>query len=89
MSTTLNASALAFVQCGNAAHDHRTTIDRDGMPADPPIPMLCNDCGVPTHYDSTVEDYVHDDPSHGACFLAYAADEIDPAVSPCLPVKGV
>lgn len=69
--------------CVNPEHDHTTGVDLDGSSLDTPIPMLCTDCGVPTHYDETIRDYVHDDPTSGACPLAYAADETDPAVSPC------
>ena len=32
-------------------------------------PMLCNDCGAPTHYDYGLEQYRHDDPATPACFL--------------------
>jgi hypothetical protein len=66
--------------CTNARHDHTTTIDHDGVSLDAPIPMLCMDCDAPTHYDETVEDYVHDEGP--GCFLALPADEGSPCNAP-------
>jgi hypothetical protein len=65
--------------CVNPAHDHTTTVDRDGVDLVAPIAMLCNGCGVPTHYDATLEDYVHD--AGPGCFLALPAAD----GSPCRP----
>jgi hypothetical protein len=65
--------------CTVPTHDHTTPVDREGMSVDPPIPMMCVDCGVSTHYDSTVEDYQHDDPDAPPCFLVpYAIPEAQP-----------
>jgi hypothetical protein len=33
------------------------------------VPMRCNHCGAPTHYDARIEDYVHD--TAPACWLTY------------------
>lgn len=33
-----------------------------------PAPMVCHDCGQPSHYDRAIERYVHDDPDR-TCFL--------------------
>jgi hypothetical protein len=73
------------VTCINPLHDHTTTVDRDGMNVDLPIPMLCNDCALPTHYDEAIEDYVHDDDEADACFLAGSRADYDGA-SPCFPL---
>jgi hypothetical protein len=61
------AAFCTYGNCNNSKHDHTTTVDRDGMPVDPPIPMLCTHCGVPTHYDG--KEYRHDDPNAEPCFL--------------------
>jgi hypothetical protein len=79
--TALHRSYLpkATAVCTVPTHDHTTPVDREGMSVDPPIPMMCVDCGVPTHYDSTVEDYQHDDPDALPCFLVpYAIPEAQP-----------
>lgn len=60
---------MATLTCTNPQHDHTTTVDRDGLTVDAPIPMTCNDCCLPTHYDETIEAYRHDDPDAPACFL--------------------
>lgn len=41
-------------------HDH---YDDDGLP------LLCNDCSGPIHYNYDAEEYEHDDPYAPACFL--------------------
>jgi hypothetical protein len=69
------------ILCTNPRHDHTTTVDRDGMDVEPPIPMRCNHCGVPTHYDETIEDYQHDRVSDD-CFLVQARDNASPCVEP-------
>lgn len=56
-------------QCDNAQHDHTTTITPTGDMVEEPIPMMCNVCGVPTHYDYTDEAYHHDNPEAAPCFL--------------------
>lgn len=55
--------------CNYKEHDHTTTVDRDGNDLDTPVPMLCNDCGQPTHYDEKTHEYRHDDPNAPSCFL--------------------
>lgn len=56
--------------CINPRHDHTTMVDRDGASLDSPILLDCNDCGLPTHYDETIESYCHDDPNARACFMS-------------------
>lgn len=56
-------------RCVNPQHDHTTPVDRDGIDLPAPIRMLCNDCAKPTHYDSAVEQYVHDEDDARGCFL--------------------
>jgi hypothetical protein len=56
-------------RCASAEHDHTTLIARDGSELVRPVPMVCTDCGRPTHYDSTIEQYVHDDVDAPGCFL--------------------
>jgi len=83
--TTNAESELIPSACINPDHDHTTTVDREGMEVDPPIPMRCNHCYVPTHYDEGTGWYHHDDPDDDDCFLAWAADH--EGTSPCmLPV---
>lgn len=53
--------------CNYPQHDHEE-VDESGEPQ----PMLCHDCHQPTHYDSKVEQYRHDDPQAAACFLVPA-----------------
>lgn len=52
--------------CANPEHDHYEE-DR--------APMVCADCAAPMHYDYGVEDYVHDAPEHGGCFLVQTRRE--------------
>jgi hypothetical protein len=75
------------ILCTNPRHDHTTTVTRDGFDT-PPIPMLCNHCGVPTHYDETIEDYQHDRVSDD-CFLVHARDNASPCVEPVPLYPGV
>jgi hypothetical protein len=62
--------------CVNEEHDHLEPADPDCTIATaetPMVPMVCHDCGVPTHYDTGVDDYRHDDPEAPACFLRNGA----------------
>jgi hypothetical protein len=61
--------------CTNDQHDHTTAEDGEGgtLPDGQTVPMRCNDCGEPAHYDMTVEDYRHDK-AGVACFLIPASD---------------
>ena len=61
--------------CTVPAHDHWTPVDAEGVSLSEPIPMTCTHCGVPTHYSSEVEDYMHD--SAPACWLAYGPEWTD------------
>jgi hypothetical protein len=68
-------------ECANPRHDHTTPMDEaTGMTLPAPVPMFCNDCGLPTHYDMGVETYVHDDPAAPACFLVPTRPE---EATPC------
>lgn len=58
----------SFVPCVNTAHDHTTTTLPDGSISARPVPQTCPDCGLPTHYDNGVEDYLHDNTA-AACWL--------------------
>ena len=55
--------------CAYPRHEHTTTVGPDGQELDQPVPMRCNDCGRPTHYDERLGDYRHDDPAAPDCFL--------------------
>lgn len=55
--------------CKFKGHDHTTIVDREGMDLDAPVSMLCNDCGLPTHYVERLGWYCHDDPDADPCFL--------------------
>lgn len=59
--------APTTVRCGNENHEHLDEFDADGEPLECMVPMICHHCKRPAHYDSTVEDYAHDDDS--SCFL--------------------
>lgn len=63
------------VHCTNPRHDHFGQRDNiangvsapaEGVDTDQ---LHCNDCGLPSHYDSGDENYHHDDPQAPACFL--------------------
>lgn len=57
--------------CANPLHDHTTITDRDGNEvASPGLPMECNDCEQPSHYDTAREWYFHNDPNAPQCFLS-------------------
>lgn len=59
-----------MASCRNPEHDHTTPIDEATQRDLPqPVPMFCNDCARPTHYDEAVSTYVHDDPEAPGCFL--------------------
>lgn len=58
--------------CANDRHDHTEQPDDIAMvemTEETLVPMICHDCGVPTHYDYGDEDYHHDDPETPPCFL--------------------
>ena len=74
MTVTLTPCDALGVACTIAAHDHWTTQDSDGATCEA-RPMFCNDCGVPTHYNSEVEDYFHD--LAPSCWLAYGPEWTD------------
>jgi hypothetical protein len=71
--------------CTNPAHDHAEYDDETGA-TDENEPMLCRDCRRPTHYDSTIEAYVHDDPEASPCFLIQSRPE---GATPCTTETGV
>ncbi len=75
--------------CHYAKHDHTTTQGPDGQELDPPVPMRCNDCGQPAHYDEKLEDYRHDDPAAPDCFLIHRIHRAQPIPAPVdqLPVE--
>jgi len=75
--------------CHYAKHDHTTTQGPDGQELDPPVPMRCNDCGQPAHYDEKLEDYRHDDPAAPDCFLIHRIHRAQPIPLPVdqLPVE--
>ena len=50
--------------CTSPTHDHDPHAGED--------PPVCHDCKRGLHYDSAVEDYVHDDPDAPGCFLVPA-----------------
>jgi hypothetical protein len=55
VTTTVEAIAPSGVPvpvCDNAGHDH--------FNADRSAPCVCDDCGLPTHYDSGIDQWVHD-----------------------------
>ena len=77
------------ILCTNPRHDHTTTVTRDGFDT-PPIPMLCNHCGQPTHYDETIEDYQHDARTLAAdCFLVQHDERAQACVVPSPLYPGV
>lgn len=53
-------------RCLNPNHDH-DGYDMNGSPTGER--MHCNDCGAPSHYDMTLDDYRHDDMDAPPCFL--------------------
>lgn len=57
--------------CANPTHDHTTTDDGQGgtLPDGQTRPMTCAHDDWPTHWDETVQGYVHDDPSVAMCPL--------------------
>lgn len=59
-------AAHAARGCVNPAHDHAGVDDSGAATGEP---MVCADCGAPTHYDYRVEAYVHDEPAAQPCFL--------------------
>jgi hypothetical protein len=79
--------------CTNPAHDHTTTVatvrftlggiyQAHEITYPEPVPMRCNDCGQPTHYDEGCEWYIHDDPDSEACFLTSDLDDT-PGTTAC------
>lgn len=64
------------MRCLNPSHDHTTYADGAGGTLAAPAPVNCVHCGSPAHYDTTCEDYVHD--NGPACPLARADDESNP-----------
>lgn len=62
MSDSNPGEPTADAPCTNTDHDHEVT-------------GRCPQCGAPSHYDTRVEDYRHDDAP--ACFLQ------EPSASAC------
>ena len=54
--------------CTSQTHDHTDTMGADGIET-ALHPMTCHDCGLPTHYDSDTDNYVHDAMDAPGCFL--------------------
>jgi hypothetical protein len=57
--------------CRYPSHDHTTTVGPNGEDLDQPIPMLCDHCRQPVHYDENLHTYRHDNPTAPACFLIH------------------
>lgn len=75
---------MTVMRCTNATHDHTTTVDREGDTLPAPALMVCYHDGLPAHYDTTIEDYRHDQVTE-TCFLIPQAD--DPDRNPCTPAE--
>ena len=71
--------------CTNDRHEHLDDHDEHGEPLDHMRPMVCPDCGRPTHYDRAIEDYQHDDPT-ATCFLHYPRPDASPCTAPASPM---
>lgn len=56
-------------RCRYPGHDHTTMVGRDGQDLATPIPMRCDHCGQPAHYDDKLGQYRHDNPAAADCFL--------------------
>lgn len=59
-------------ECVSPMHDHTTYEDGNGGTLADPIMMFCQHCGAPSHYDSFIEGYQHDDEYTPDCFLITA-----------------
>ena len=77
----MTTAGTAYVRCANTRHDHTTSQDGNGGELDHVIPMICADDGLPAHYDSTIEDYQHDDPDAPNCFLITRRANATPCIS--------
>lgn len=62
--------------CAYPLHDHTTTIGADGEDLDRPVPMRCQHCDQPAHYDAKLHRYRHDDPQAADCFLIREPDPL-------------
>lgn len=85
------ADMLAYdlaLKCSNPQHAHMG--EDDGMGGrcslGYELPMTCNHCRVPLHFDDADGSYVHDELGHG-CWLAPDPDPSDPnnKATPCTP----
>lgn len=61
----MNGVPCTFGRCANTKHDHSQDDDLGKT-----VPMVCGDCGQPSHYDYTVESYRHDDPEAPSCWMS-------------------
>jgi len=70
--------------CVNPTHDHQTHLIVTGDMVGEPVAMFCwgqngdEICGVQCHWDSSIEDFVHDDPTIPACDISTST-----TVNPC------
>lgn len=68
------------IVCTNPEHDHITPVGPEGATLTAPIPMLCNDCNLPSHYDQRIGWYQHDDGETPDCSLIKRNDDRTPCI---------